>query len=240
MNRTQRIVRSLLLGGACAALAACSTCGDQAVCGDENSGIVQQVNPPESSAPTEETPSERASSPVPQEEEPEVEQVGEPGSEEPEPGVPPKPDPTVAPSLRTVTLRALCNAPGHTSYICGLKTHTKTVGETLFSYQGTTNPNRNNKYPEFDEIMGLPSTTCKAITLQFGADAYNMEPDDKVVLRVLQSSGGLEAEAKPGKIGNLTVTLNGGPFKVEGATTNGNSVVANGTAECFTANGVGP
>ncbi|MEU8564945.1 hypothetical protein [Streptomyces cyaneofuscatus] len=234
-------MRSLLLGGACAALAACSTCGDQAICGDENSGIVQQVNPPESSAPTEETPSERASDPVPQEEEPEAEeQVGEPGSEEPEPVVPPKPVPTVAPSLRTVTLRALCNAPGHTSYICGLKTRTKTVGETLFSYQGTTNPNRNNKYPEFDEIMGLPSTTCKTITLQFGADAYNMEPDDKVVLRVLQSSGGLEAEAKPGKIGNLTVTLNGGPFKVEGATTNGNSVVANGTAECFTANGVGP
>ncbi|MGW1205167.1 hypothetical protein [Streptomyces cyaneofuscatus] len=233
-------MRSLLLGGACAALAACSTCGDQAICGDENSGIVQQVNPPESSAPTEETPSERASDPVPQEEEPEAEKVGEPGSEEPEPVVPPKPVPTVAPSLRTVTLRALCNAPGHTSYICGLKTRTKTVGETLFSYQGTTNPNRNNKYPEFDEIMGLPSTTCKTITLQFGADAYNMEPDDKVVLRVLQSSGGLEAEAKPGKIGNLTVTLNGGPFKVEGATTNGNSVVANGTAECFTANGVGP
>lgn len=240
MNRTRSIVRSLLLGGACAALAACSTCGDQAICGDENSGIVQQVNPPESSAPTEETPSERASDPVPQEEEPEAEKVGEPGSEEPEPVVPPKPVPTVAPSLRTVTLRALCNAPGHTSYICGLKTRTKTVGETLFSYQGTTNPNRNNKYPEFDEIMGLPSTTCKTITLQFGADAYNMEPDDKVVLRVLQSSGGLEAEAKPGKIGNLTVTLNGGPFKVEGATTNGNSVVANGTAECFTANGVGP
>ncbi|MFJ9979596.1 hypothetical protein [Streptomyces cyaneofuscatus] len=233
-------MRSLLLGGACAALAACSTCGDQAICGDENSGIVQQVNPPESSAPTEETPSERASDPVPQEEEPEAEQLGEPGSEEPEPVVPPKPVPTVAPSLRTVTLRALCNAPGHTSYICGLKTRTKTVGETLFSYQGTTNPNRNNKYPEFDEIMGLPSTTCKTITLQFGADTYNMEPDDKVVLRVLQSSGGLEAEAKPGKIGNLTVTLNGGPFKVEGATTNGNSVVANGTAECFTANGVGP
>ncbi|MFJ5741052.1 hypothetical protein [Streptomyces microflavus] len=163
---------------------------------------------------------------------------GSPTSPQPEEKAPTT-EPTSAPAKQKVTFQALCESD---DLARGCYTdRTADVGNNLFPFVVSTNESRSIIDPKWDDLLKVTSAACSSITVKFAMDTERMEADSVVKVRVLQADGpAVIRTARRGEIGVLTVKLMGGPFAVQGSTTEGTygkTVVANGEAVCVTSGG---
>jgi hypothetical protein len=133
-----------------------------------------------------------------------------------------------------VPLANLCKAPGAVgAYFC--TPGTAEVGGQVFQYAVD---NAGTSTPYWNPEIKFPANQCSQIVLQFAAEAPHPE-SDSARLQVVQSSKPLAiATANPGVVGTLSTPLDGGPFEIDGDSSNASRVGVNGYALCKTPYGV--
>ncbi|MFD8390888.1 hypothetical protein ACFV2N_17210 [Streptomyces sp. NPDC059680] len=217
-----------------------NNCHDQAICGSHNNGNALDSAAPASGGSED---SSEASTPTdsatPSTEAP----TDNPGSGPDAQGSPSDgaqsagDDPTRPSRPQSVSLYTLCQSVND-GFDCGAYSpRTVSVGNRTFDYVGETNPNDHS--PDWKIVMGMSSTTCSTITLQFAEGDKQSSADQEVRLRLTQEhADAVEATAKAGTMGKLSATIVGGSsFKVEGSASDDTSVVVNGSAMCTTVSG---
>jgi hypothetical protein len=135
-----------------------------------------------------------------------------------------------------VALAALCNAPGASVYSCG-SDHKGTVevGDQVFTYVGRGNPFAYPKPPRWGKLLDFPSTTCSKLVVNFAA----RDTSGVANIRVIQTDAQPQTASRPsGKLGTLTATLNGNPFRLQYNSETGGPVYVDGYAICTTDSGV--
>jgi len=112
---------------------------------------------------------------------------------------------------------------------------TTTVGTTVFNYALDVYP---STYPDYAPIITMPNTSCRSITVSMSEDSGN--PTGTVYDSVLQASA-LPQYGQSDSNGDLTTdtfTLNGSAWSLEVAVANGGDMFVNGTADCYSYNGL--
>lgn len=147
------------------------------------------------------------------------------------------PSPTfksAAPTPVKVTLATLCNAPNTEVWVCGPSYGaTENIGSTLFTYYGATNPNGNASPPYWDLVLQFPATTCTRLVMNFATAS----PNETAYLQLIQSHSQPKTASAYNSIGTLKANLDGGPFELQGDSSDGSQVVVNGYAICKSPSG---
>jgi hypothetical protein len=138
-----------------------------------------------------------------------------------------------------VSLLSLCRAPGATIGGDGCQGGTVQVGANLFAYAILGNALW-NKAPQWGTIIDFPATSCRTFTLNFAFNSQQANPSDVATVQVIQAaSAPVVGTAVVGAVTTLTVELDGGPFFVENNALYDDFILYNGTANCWSADGVG-
>ncbi|MFC8199931.1 hypothetical protein ACFUTV_31745 [Streptomyces sp. NPDC057298] len=228
-----RFPRALALGAASVLLTGCGVCIGS-VCGDDNDG--NRINSPASptTSPTTGNVSPSKSTKTPSQ------KRGGPSEEDQTSSTPNAVVEAPRPRARPVSMQALCRADGAVSHF-GCDTDEADLDEAVFTHVLETNPNRSIVDPNWDYLLKFGPTSCTRITVRFTAPTAQMDPGTIVKARLVQEGAdAVEATAVRSGIGSLTAKLTGGPFRIEGVTTDetrGVQVVANGTATCTSDSG---
>lgn len=214
-----------------------NNCQDEAICGDHNgrnalgsapSASGDSAEPSETSTPT-------ASAAPPAEttaDSPDSRSVTQDASTDSGQSAADRPS-----RPQSVSLYTLCQSVDD-GFDCGAYSpRSASVGDHTFSYVGETNPNDHGT--DWKIVMGMSSTTCSSITLQFAAGDTQSNPNEEVRLRLTQErAAAVEATTKEGTIGKLSAKIVGGSsFKVEGSASYDTNVLVNGSAMCTTVSG---
>ncbi len=217
-----------------------NNCHDQAICGNHNDhdalGSAAPVSggsgdPSDASTPADSgTPSTEATT-----DSPDSGSAAQDGSTDSDRS--PDDAPTRPGRPQSVSLYTLCQSYDDV-FDCGAyNPRTVSVGDHTFDYVGETNPNDHG--PDWKIVMGMSSTTCSTITLQFAAGDQQSDADREVRLRLTQEHADpVEATAEDGTIGKLTAKIVGGSsFKVQGSASYDTNVIVDGSAMCTTITG---
>lgn len=219
-----------------------NVCHDQAICGSHNghnvvgsaaSASSDSRDSSDASTPADsETPSTEATTDSPD--------SGSATQDDPTDGDPSTDDTPTRPSHpESVSLWTLCQS-NNDAFDCGGFNNPRTVsvGEHTFDYVGETNPNDHGT--GWKIVMGMASTTCSTITLQFASGDNQSEAGREVRLRLTQEHApAVEETAKDGTIGTLTAKIAGGTsFKIEGSASYDTNVLVDGSAMCTTVSGI--
>jgi hypothetical protein len=109
------------------------------------------------------------------------------------------------------------------------------IGTTVFTYvyESSEPPS----YPTYENFLQLPDTSCKTMTVQFATSDTNA--GDYAYLQLVQSKTAAQYGQTPeGTIGSTTFRMDGGPFYLNDAESVGYSMFFNGSAICYTRNGL--
>jgi hypothetical protein len=135
-------------------------------------------------------------------------------------------------SYGTVPLSVLCNVPKST-FNNGCGAGTVQVGSNLFQYEMTGNSN-GYRPPQYGTDVIFPASGCRSITLTFALSSTNAQVNEIAYIQIIQTTLDPAMGSTPvGTVGTLTATLDGGPFYIENASTNGDGVYYNGSAICW-------
>ncbi|WP_250401393.1 hypothetical protein [Streptomyces cellostaticus] len=218
-----------------------NVCHDQAICGNHNghnslgsdaSASSDSEDSPDASTPADsETPSVEATSDSP--DSGSAVQDSSTDSDQSTDAPPTRPS-----RPESVSLWTLCQS-NNDVFDCGGFNNPRTVsvGDHTFNYVGETNPNDHST--GWKIVMGMASTTCSTITLQFASGDSQTKVGREVRLRLTQEhAAAVEESAKDGTIGKLTANIAGGAsFKIEGSASYDTNVLVNGSAMCTTVSG---
>jgi hypothetical protein len=136
-------------------------------------------------------------------------------------------------SYGTVPFATLCNDPlSGSGGECG--NSTEQVGTTIFTDGGGW---YGGYYPQYNAALSVKTTTCRSAKLQF-AQRTSDGSYDTYVQFIQSASDPQAATTGPNTIGNINVTLDGGPWILNVAADGGNHVVwVNGTFNCYSTTG---
>ncbi len=132
-------------------------------------------------------------------------------------------------SYGKISLTALCG--GMDSADC--ESGTEQVGSTIFSYVMLVS---GDVYPSYYQAATTSRTSCRSVKLRFANDA---SPDTATsYLKIVQSRTDPQyAQTGPGTVGSFSAHLDGGPFYIDAAGSNGYGSYLAGSASCYTMDG---
>ena len=134
-----------------------------------------------------------------------------------------------------VPIAELCNN-ADSVYIC--EDEEIEVGDRIFSYEAENNGFASTRPPNWGRILYFPGNTCVRLVVRFAVSDHSSEPGNKANLRVIQSRSSTATASTPrGSIGTLSASLDRGPFRLEGNSTDGAQVFVSGYAVCNTPSG---
>jgi len=111
------------------------------------------------------------------------------------------------------------------------------IGSMAFNY--VESENAGYSYPDWYHMDILGSTSCDHITLTFGTT--DTVSGDNAYAQVVQSHVRPVTNSAPiDTLGMLKAKLNGGALIVNVTETNGSAIYLNGSATCYTSNGLPP
>jgi hypothetical protein len=135
-------------------------------------------------------------------------------------------------SFGTVPLSMLCNVPQAT-FNNGCGPGTVQVGSNLFQFEMVGNSD-GFRPPQYGTDVIIPANGCRTITLTFALSSSNSQVNELAYIQIIQTSLDPAMSSTPvGTVGTLTTNLDGGPFYIENASTNGDTVYYNGSASCW-------
>lgn len=146
--------------------------------------------------------------------------------------------PLTPPSYR-VPLSTLCNLQGSNAYICGSDYGgTIQVGGELFEYVGQTDGFSGAEPPYWDLLVSDPANTCHSMTIRYASADQTSNVGLSTSVEVLQVGiPAVESTTPRGTVGTLSLRLTGSPFTLQGDSSDGAQVFANGFAWCYTPSG---
>ncbi len=143
------------------------------------------------------------------------------------------------PPTYKVPLSTLCRLPGSNDYICGTDySGTIQVGGELFQYVDQTNGFSGAEPPYWDLLVSDPANTCFSLTIQYASPDQVSNVGQNSSVQLLQVGvPAVQSTTARGTVGTLTADLNGSPFTLEGNSSDGEQVFADGYALCHTVSG---
>jgi hypothetical protein len=141
-------------------------------------------------------------------------------------------------SYGDVPLSILCPDPGATIGGNWCQGGDIQVGANLFAYAIEGNVDF-NKPPSYGIIVSFPANTCRSISLNIAMDTNGSLPGDTATVQVIQETVGPQTiTVAQGVVNTLQVNLDGGPFYVENSSTADDYLFYNGSANCWSRNGI--
>jgi hypothetical protein len=141
-------------------------------------------------------------------------------------------------SYSDVPLSILCLDPGATIGGNWCQGGNVQVGPNLFAYAIEGNVDY-NKPPSYGIIINFPANTCRSMSLSIAMDSNGSQPGDTATVQVIQETTGPQTmTVEQGVVNTFPVNLDGGPFYVENASTANDYLFYNGSANCWSRNGV--
>lgn len=141
-------------------------------------------------------------------------------------------------SYGDVLLSVLCPDPGATIGGDWCQGGNVQVGANLFAYAIRGNVDF-NKPPSYGIIVSFPANTCRSMSLNIAMDSNASQPGDTATVQVIQEIVGAQTmTVQQGVVNTFQVNLDGGPFYVENSSTADDYLYYNGTANCWSRNGI--
>ena len=141
-------------------------------------------------------------------------------------------------SYGTISLNALCRAQGAVIGGDGCQGGAIQVGLNLFAFAIAGNMDL-NKPPLYGTIINFPATSCRSLSLEIALDSTNSQPGDTALVQVIEGTLAPQfATVVQGTVTTFNVTLNGGPFFVQNASTENDYIFYGGTGSCWSSSGV--